>query len=333
MLVERVEAPPVIEQGGQVPLRVLVRSSQSQLVVGRLTLKQITEAEQPRPIGQPGKCRLRRGLNAFSFTRPLTDEQRSYTYEAEFQPERVEDEKGNRAARRACRGDRVQNNRASARTSSRAGQRRILLLENKAGEHQFLVDRLVGGRPGQVQGRRRAGGRARPATRTATNWPCFSATSTASSWPTSPADQVSEEQQEVIRSNTHDQGCGLVMIGGPESFGAGGWQNTPVEKALPVDCEIKSLQGARQGRPGAHHARLGDGRRQYVAKEDRQTRRRAAGARRRGRRDLLRLQPQVAHPLAADRRQQGGDPGDRSTRWMPGDMPDFDPALQMAHEP
>jgi hypothetical protein len=54
-----------------------------------------------------------------------------------------------------------------------------------------------------------------------------------------PTDRISEEHQEVIRSNTHGQGCGLVMTGGPEAFGAGGWQNTPVEKALPVDSDIK----------------------------------------------------------------------------------------------
>src|SRR5262249_47765578 len=42
-------------------------------------------------------------------------------------------------------------------------------------------------------------------------------------------------------------GCGLIMIGGPESFGAGGWQHTPVEKALPVDCDINSLKVEGKG--------------------------------------------------------------------------------------
>jgi hypothetical protein len=32
------------------------------------------------------------------------------------------------------------------------------------------------------------------------------------------------------------------MIGGPQSFGAGGWQNTEVEKALPVTMDIKSMK-------------------------------------------------------------------------------------------
>ena len=37
------------------------------------------------------------------------------------------------------------------------------------------------------------------------------------------------------------------MIGGPYGFGAGGWQGTPVEQALPVDCEIKSVQVQGKG--------------------------------------------------------------------------------------
>jgi uncharacterized membrane protein len=62
-----------------------------------------------------------------------------------------------------------------------------------------------------------------------------------------PAEELSQEQMEMIRSNTYDQGCGLVMIGGPESFGAGGWQDTPVERALPVDCDIRNLTVAGKG--------------------------------------------------------------------------------------
>src|SRR5262249_55475587 len=62
-----------------------------------------------------------------------------------------------------------------------------------------------------------------------------------------PADLISEEQQEVFRANTHDQGCGLIMVGGPDSFGAGGWHNTPIEKALPVECDIKQKKVQTKG--------------------------------------------------------------------------------------
>ena len=42
-----------------------------------------------------------------------------------------------------------------------------------------------------------------------------------------------------LESNVKDSGAGLVMIGGEDSFGAGGYNNTPVEKALPVDMDVK----------------------------------------------------------------------------------------------
>ncbi len=44
----------------------------------------------------------------------------------------------------------------------------------------------------------------------------------------------SEAQQELMRQYVHDTGGGLVMIGGPESFGAGGWIGSPLADALPI---------------------------------------------------------------------------------------------------
>src|SRR5258705_359044 len=42
-----------------------------------------------------------------------------------------------------------------------------------------------------------------------------------------------------IRDYVRDYGGGLVMIGGEESFGLGGYYRTPVEEALPVTMEVK----------------------------------------------------------------------------------------------
>ena len=46
----------------------------------------------------------------------------------------------------------------------------------------------------------------------------------------------------MLVRNTEELGCGLIMIGGPNSFGAGGWTNTELEKAMPVDFQIKSAK-------------------------------------------------------------------------------------------
>ncbi|MBI3637375.1 MAG: VWA domain-containing protein, partial [Candidatus Rokubacteria bacterium] len=51
--------------------------------------------------------------------------------------------------------------------------------------------------------------------------------------------KLGKEQMEQIRNYVRDQGGGLMMIGGEESFGLGGYYRTPVEEALPVTMEVK----------------------------------------------------------------------------------------------
>ena len=56
-----------------------------------------------------------------------------------------------------------------------------------------------------------------------------------------PADRITGAQQEMLARYVNDLGGGFVMIGGPDSFGAGGWTNSVIdEKILPVDCQIPS---------------------------------------------------------------------------------------------
>ena len=44
-------------------------------------------------------------------------------------------------------------------------------------------------------------------------------------------------QQEMLCRYVNDLGGGLVMVGGPTSFGAGGWIDSPVAEILPVDLD------------------------------------------------------------------------------------------------
>ncbi len=53
------------------------------------------------------------------------------------------------------------------------------------------------------------------------------------------ADLISLEQMKMIRSGVRDLGIGLVMLGGEDSFGVGGYYQTPVEDALPVYMDIR----------------------------------------------------------------------------------------------
>jgi hypothetical protein len=418
VLVERVDAPPIIEQGARVPIRVLVRSHNPNVVIGRLTLRQITdkegtvtivlgkqgelgvdvkavEAGEPPPekatrgvritavtrgspagraglepgeeithldgaaindpvdlntallkkkAGQAIKLTMRRnpvrvvavkdpvrlikGLNPFSFDRPLTDEQRSYTYEAEFQPLRVVDEKG-RKLLDGLPGDRVENNRASAHVVAR-GQGRVLLLEGEAGQHRELVEKLV------EAGKGRFKVIAEPATilgnyRERDKLAVFLSNFDCVILANVPAELIPPDQQEVIRSNTHDQGCGLVMIGGPESYGAGGWQNLPVEQALPVDAEIKSLKV--QGKGGLvlimHACEMADGNRweRKIARlaADRLGPADEIGVLEWGFTGFKWVIPMMEVGPNKQRIVSAID------KMVPSDMPDFDPALKLAH--
>ncbi|MFH1738728.1 MAG: glutamine amidotransferase [bacterium] len=53
------------------------------------------------------------------------------------------------------------------------------------------------------------------------------------------AGDLSMVQQRTIQSAVRDFGVGLLMIGGEDSFGSGGYLGTPIEDALPVTMEIK----------------------------------------------------------------------------------------------
>lgn len=50
---------------------------------------------------------------------------------------------------------------------------------------------------------------------------------------------TTRQQQEALKSYVRDLGRGLVMIGGDESFGVGGWFRSPVEEALPVRMDLQ----------------------------------------------------------------------------------------------
>ncbi len=54
--------------------------------------------------------------------------------------------------------------------------------------------------------------------------------------------QFTDEQIRQLVQNTQHFGCGLVVLGGPNSFGAGGWTNTELEKALPVDFQVDNAK-------------------------------------------------------------------------------------------
>ena len=57
-----------------------------------------------------------------------------------------------------------------------------------------------------------------------------------------PRVRFTTRQLEALRSVTRDFGKGLVMIGGPRSYGAGGYRDTPLEASLPVEMRVRNRE-------------------------------------------------------------------------------------------
>ncbi len=55
-----------------------------------------------------------------------------------------------------------------------------------------------------------------------------------------PADRFTEAQKEALAAYVRDLGGGLIMTGGDDSFGAGGWLGSAVEDVMPVTFDLKN---------------------------------------------------------------------------------------------
>jgi len=321
VIVEKVAVPPDIRKGQPFDLRVVVNNTNPEKlgeaghVRGKLIVTQRTN-DQPRAISEedvdlpPGKSR-------FS-VRQQIDDPDFYTYEAQFIPADT------------AMDAMSQNNRATAFTHVR-GSGQILLIESyeNRGEHQQLVDRL---RFNNLEVT------VRPSNQLFTSLPELQQFDTVilANVPRSGGEDAakithfSDEQIKMLVTNTEFMGSGLVMLGGPNSFGAGGWTNTDLEKAMPVDFQIKSTQVVPKGALALimHASEMPDGNhwQKVIAKEA-----------------VKALGPEdycgVMHWDGTDKWLWGGITVVRDRRnqmlgfldrMVPGDMPQFDPGLRLA---
>ncbi|MEX0612383.1 MAG: glutamine amidotransferase, partial [Pirellulales bacterium] len=190
-------------------------------IVRKAGEREETLAEAPVDLG-PGK-------RVFALREEI-DQADFYTYEAQFVP----DDPTSDAL--------TQNNRATAFTHVQ-GKGLVLVIEDweNPGEFDYLVGRLRNeGLEVSVQ----------PSNRLFTSLPELQRYDTIilANVPRTSGDDAanvssfSDEQIRMLVRNTEELGCGLIMVGGPNSFGAGGWTNTELEKAMPVDFQIKSAK-------------------------------------------------------------------------------------------
>jgi uncharacterized membrane protein len=57
-----------------------------------------------------------------------------------------------------------------------------------------------------------------------------------------PASRLSNQRMEILQTYVRDLGGGLVVIGGPNTYGPGGYFRTPLEETIPLDMRLVDQQ-------------------------------------------------------------------------------------------
>lgn len=319
IVVERVAVPGNIRRSQPFDLKIVLNNIRQPtaddpgVARGRLTLRKRL-GEQSLVVSED-VVELPPGKRVFT-VRQQMDSAGFYTYEAAFEPSRAEDD-GMR-----------QNNRATTFAHVR-GKGQALLIEDHEhpGEHARLVQAL---RRENLEVAVRLSNQA------------FADISDLQQHDTVllgnvPREHFTDEQIQMLVRNTQQLGAGLVMLGGPNSFGAGGWANTALERAMPLDFQINSAKLIPQGALALlmHASEMAQGNywQKVIAKE-------AIAAL--GPRDYCGLihydgvGPGGISWLWRPGMSQVGGNRERMLaaldRMTPGDMPDFDPGLVMARQ-
>lgn len=229
--IQRLVVPDEVRRGEAFELKAIVScdhqpDDRQAVVSGRLEFRRL-QGDQAAVLNAADDQRvtLRPGKNVFTL-RQTADASGFYTYEARFIPDRPEDDAT------------PQNNRATAFTQVR-GKGHVLLLESRQdrGHYDRLAERL---RRQQIEVTVRSSGEAFAGL---AELQPFDAVILADV----PREDFSDAQITMLVRNTQQMGSGLVMLGGPNSFGPGGWTNSELEAAMPVDFQVDNQQIVPRG--------------------------------------------------------------------------------------
>lgn len=318
VVVERMTMPNDVRRGQPFDMKVVVTNTKtaepgkSSKVPGKLVVRK-RAGDQSQVVSEE-QITLPPGKSVYTIRQQL-DAPNFYTYEAEFFPDNPADDTMR------------QNNTATAFTQIRGKGQVLLIVDSEdteaVNQYRPLVDSLQ---------RRNYETAVRPSNQ------AFSSLAELQQFDTVvlgnvPREHLTDEQVRMLVRNTQQMGAGLVMLGGPNSFGAGGWANTELEQAMPVDFQIKSAKVAPRGALAMimHASEIPEGNhwQKIIAKQALQAL---------GERDFCGvihwtgttqwLWSPGMRPIS-DGRQQMLAYIDRMT---PGDMPDFDPGLVAAEK-
>lgn len=227
VILDKLVAPANARRGENVTLRAVINATRA--TRGRLAVTLNGEPIDLDPDSEStaGIVELRQGVNVIPVpaTAVRSGPQR---FEAVLEPIRDEGK---------IAGDTIlDNNRAMAVTFV-GGEGRVLVLSSSTEESQELVRALREARLDVTVEAPESG----PSDLTELNaYECVVLVNT-------PSYAFSARQQDDLKQYIHDSGGGLVMVGGPESFGAGGWIGSPLEDALPIRLDPPQKRNMPRG--------------------------------------------------------------------------------------
>lgn len=209
---DRMVAPTNAEDGDLVPLRMLLSSEHR--TSGRIDIYHNGQLIELPP--EYARVALQPGNNPFIVKVPVHGggPQR---FEARFIPD---DPIG---------GDSIEENNYATAFSFVAGKSRVLVMSNDPAEDAALVDAL---RNEKIDVELRDATEGQFDMLELLN---FSVIILANV----PANTFTDEQQRALTHYVSSLGGGLIMTGGDEAYGAGGWIGSPVAEVMPVHFEIK----------------------------------------------------------------------------------------------
>lgn len=221
VIVENVQVPANSRVGDTVTLKVVLNATTP--AAGRLLISQDGTLIDINPADETelGKIvELKPGRNVLSVALDVT-RPGAITYEAVFEPLTGLTAEGNSTG---TQGDSItENNRGSAITFV-GSEGTVLIVADDSNEAIVFEDVLA---------RAKVATRRIPSSQFPTTLPDL-ASYEGIVFLNQSAYAYSEAQQELLRQYIKDTGGGLVMVGGPESFGAGGWIGSPLADALPI---------------------------------------------------------------------------------------------------
>ena len=209
---DRMMAPTYAERGEQVPLRMILRSHRR--VTGTISVFHNGQLVHLPP--EYARVELKPGANTFSI-KLAANKSGTQTYDATFRP----DDPSMDAI--------ALNNKASAFTFVAGSSPALLVSSNPANDAELV----------QALGRENVDVEVRSDAELGEFSLLQMMNYSTVLLSNVPAASFTDDQQKQLASFVKDTGSGLIMLGGPESFGAGGWIGSPVEEVMPVSFEIK----------------------------------------------------------------------------------------------